>query len=128
MTTQKALRKINEVITINLDKKIEEVNEIELLDLFAQHFYPKTYKFNKQKAVNKTNLDITVCLNRDYLDVNHKATTLDNFLTLTEHGAKRIEEKSDSLYNFLIRGLCAIGGVVGTVIASFLIELIKAHL
>ena len=81
MTTQKALKKIMAVVTINVDKKIKDVNEIVLLDLFAQYMYPKTYKHNKQKAINKTNLDIIVCVNLNYLDIDQKKSqTLDIIL------------------------------------------------
>lgn len=128
MTTQKALKKIMAVVTINVDKKIKDVNEIVLLDLFAQYMYPKTYKHNKQKAINKTNLDIIVCVNLNYLDIDHKANTLEDFISITEQGAKRIEEKSDARYNFVIRALCALGGIIGTLVCSGLIELIKSLL
>lgn len=128
MTTQKTLRKVIDTVFNNADKNIEDADELMLLNVFAQTMFPKTYKLDKRRAINKTNFNITVCVERNYLNIDHSATTLDNFISLTEQGAKRIEETTDNLQNFIIKILCALGGAMGTVAASFLIQLIQSHI
>lgn len=128
MTTQKALKRLNNAITENLNKNIEDADEIAFLDLFARYFYPAIYKHNPTKAIIKTNLDMTVCVRLGYIEFDSSRNILDDCITITEQGAKRIEEKSDNLRNFVLRTLCAIGGAVGTVVCSFIIQLIQSHI
>lgn len=128
MTTQKTLRKACECIVMYRTLNVDKCDTDKLISIFAKHFYPLSYKCNPKKASIKTASALEVCTQLGYLNFNHAATNLEDFVELTKEGAMRIESKSDSIRNLFFRVLCALGGAIGTVGCSFLIQLIQSHI
>lgn len=128
MTTQKTLRKAVECMVLNRTLNVNECDTNELITVFAKYFYPLKYKRNKSQACIKTAADLEICTQLGYLTFNHTATNLEDFIELTKEGATRMESKSDNLRNLFVRVLCALGGAIGTVGCSFLIQLIQSHI
>nr|DAP31270.1 MAG TPA: hypothetical protein [Caudoviricetes sp.] len=128
MTTQKTLRKMFEFIALNSNFQTIELTNVEIVNLFAKYFYPRTFKIFPLKAVKKTLIDIEVCNKLDYIIFDSDASILEDFVELSKKGAARIENKSDSFRNLLVRLAFALGGIASTVGASFLIDLIKSLL
>lgn len=128
MTTEKTIRKIYETLNKNIYMNPQDFDGYGVIELLAPVFYPVTYKRNKEKAIEKTMLDFDVCCELGYISVDAAANSFQNLINITEKGAARMETKSDSLRNFGVRVLCALAGAAGTVLCSFLIQLIQSHL
>lgn len=128
MTTEKILRKIMETINLNRGKDIKDLDEDKFCRVFASELHPLLFKRNPTKAISKTLVDIEICDSLNYIKVNDNAETLDEMISLTEKGSQRIETKADSFRNFIVKALIALAGAAGTVICSFIIQLIQTHL
>jgi len=109
MTTQKTLKKMFECVALNSDFETTESNSDELVNLFANYFYPRTFKIFPLRAVKKTLTDIEVCRKLGYIVIDNSASILEDFVELSKDGAARIESKSDSLRNLLIRLVFTLG-------------------
>ena len=128
MTTEKALRKILETLQMYCDKNMNDYDIDDYKNTFASTFYPKLYKRNPQKAVIKAMVDLDICETRNYIKYEPDAETFEECITLTNEGAQRIETKADSFRSFFVKALIALAGAAGTVICSFIIQLIQSYL
>lgn len=128
MTTEKALRKIIDFVQIYGETPIEEDNADEITNSIASFLYPHTYRRNPRKAVMKAFTDLEICYKLKYLTYHENGDTLEDVLELTNEGSLRIEKRSDRTHDILFRILCALGGAIGTLACSFIIELIKSKL
>lgn len=128
MTTEKTLRKLLETLQMYRDKNLNDFDIDDFNYTFALAFYPNLYRRNTEKAVAKARADLDICETRGYITFEEDAETFDECISLTKEGAERIETKSDSFRNFFVKALIALAGAAGTVICSFIIQLIQSHL